>query len=136
MCSNEGKRADASKLTRPSLFFLLSPSSPIHSLQITTLRTAFTINSNLKRLFLADTSLSTEGAIALAEFLPEARHLLHLDLTENGGIEVAGIMALAVGLRSNRLLRCLDLSIPLNDEDVASLSQDILQVSLRVRLCA
>ncbi|KAL7417904.1 hypothetical protein BDY24DRAFT_437411 [Mrakia frigida] len=98
---------------------------------ITTLRTAFTINSNLKRLFLADTSLSTEGAIALAEFLPEARHLLHLDLTENGGIEVAGIMALAVGLRSNRLLRCLDLSIPLNDEDVASLSQDILQSCIR-----
>ena len=41
-------------------------------------------------------------------------------------------MALAVGLRSNRLLRCLDLSIPLNDEDVASLSQDILQVSFPV----
>lgn len=37
-------------------------------------------------------------------------------------------MALAVGLRSNKLLRCLDLSIPLNDEDVAALSQDILQV--------
>ena len=98
------------------------------SLQITTLRTAFTINSNLKRLFLADTSLSTEGSIALAEFLPEARHLLHLDLTENANIDVAGIMALAVGLRSNQLIRCLDLSVPLNNEDVAALSQDILQV--------
>lgn len=88
------------------------------------------MNANLKRLFLADTNLTTEGAIALAEFLPEARHILHLDLTDNRAVEVAGIMALAVGLRSNTLLRCLDLSIPFNDSDLANLSQDILQVRL------
>lgn len=92
------------------------------------MRVAFTVNTNLKRLFLSDTSLGTQGAIALAEFLPEARHLLHLDLTANPSLEVAGIMALAVGLRSNRLIRCLDLSIPFNDGDLAALSQDILQV--------
>jgi protein phosphatase 1 regulatory subunit 37 len=96
--------------------------------QITTLRTSFTVNANLKRLFLSNTSLTTEGAIALAEFLPEARHLLHLDLTDNRGIEVAGIMALAVGLRKNTLIRCLDLSIMFNNEQLAGLSQDILQV--------
>lgn len=96
--------------------------------QINGLRMSFTLNTSLKRLFLADTGLATEGAIALAEFLPETEHLLHLDLTKNQGIEVAGIMALAVGLRSNRVMRCLDLSIPFNNSDVASLSQDILQV--------
>jgi protein phosphatase 1 regulatory subunit 37 len=33
--------------------------------QITTLRAAITINSNLKRVFLNNTDLSSEGAIAL-----------------------------------------------------------------------
>ena len=32
----------------------------------------------MKRLFLADTQMQSEGAIALAEFLPEARTLLHI----------------------------------------------------------
>lgn len=46
--------------------------------KITSLRTSFTVNSNMKRLFLADTQLQSEGAIALAEFLPEAKTLLHV----------------------------------------------------------
>jgi protein phosphatase 1 regulatory subunit 37 len=85
----------------------------------------------LKRLFLSDTQLTTEGAIALAEFLPESKTLLHFDLTENPLVETAGIMALAVGLKANTLLRCLDLSIPPNNPELAELSQSILQSCVR-----
>lgn len=98
---------------------------------ITTLRTAFALNSNLKRLFLNDTDLSSEAAIALAEFLPEARSLIHLDLAENFDIDIAGVMALAVSLRMNRSLRCLDLNIPPNNPEFARLSQEILQSCVR-----
>lgn len=98
---------------------------------ITTLRTAFTLDSNLKRLFLSDTDLSSEGAIALAEFLPEAKSLIHLDLTENHQIDIAGVMALAVSVKMNRSLRCLDLNIPPNAPDFARLSQDILSSCVR-----
>ncbi|PWY99598.1 RNI-like protein, partial [Testicularia cyperi] len=98
---------------------------------ITTLRTAFALNSNLKRLFLNDTDLSSEAAIALAEFLPEARSLIHLDLAENFEIDIAGVMALAVSLRMNKSLRCLDLNIPANNPDFARLSQEILQICVR-----
>ena len=98
---------------------------------ITTLRTAFTLNSNLKRLFISDTDLSSEGAIALAEFLPEAKSLIHLDLTENLQIDIAGVMALAVSVRMNKSLRCLDLNIPPNAPDFARLSQEILNSCIR-----
>ncbi|MCO5589854.1 hypothetical protein L7F22_043823 [Adiantum nelumboides] len=98
---------------------------------ITTLRNAFTLNSNLKRLFLSDTELSSEGAIALAEFLPEARSLIHLDLTENMQIDIAGVMAMAVSVKMNKSLRCLDLNIPPNAPDFARLSQDILNSCIR-----
>lgn len=53
------------------------------TLQISALRLACTVNTSLKRIFLTGTDLSSEGAIALAEFLPEVKHLIHLDLTEN-----------------------------------------------------
>ncbi|EPQ27376.1 uncharacterized protein PFL1_04915 [Pseudozyma flocculosa PF-1] len=98
---------------------------------LTTLRTAFTLNSNLKRLFLNGTDLSSEGAIALAEFLPEAKSLIHLDLAENFDIDIAGVMALAVSVRMNKSLRCLDLNIPPNNPDFARLSQEILQSCIR-----
>lgn len=98
---------------------------------ITTLRNAFTLNFNLKRLFISDTDLSSEGAIALAEFLPEAKSLIHLDLTENLLIDIAGVMALAVSVKMNKSLRCLDLNIPPNAPDFARLSQDILNSCIR-----
>jgi protein phosphatase 1 regulatory subunit 37 len=85
----------------------------------------------LKRLFLSDTGLTTDGAISLAEFLPETKSLLHLDLTSNPLVETAGILALSVGLKSNNLIRCLDLSIPPNSPDLAELSQSILQSCIR-----
>jgi hypothetical protein len=58
------------------------------------------------------------GAIALAEFLPESVSLLHLDLTTNT-LGLAGVMALSSGLRANHVMRCLDLNIPPDDEEMA-----------------
>ncbi|OCF72201.1 hypothetical protein I204_07466 [Kwoniella mangroviensis CBS 8886] len=98
---------------------------------ISSLRTTFTVNTSLKRLFLSDTGLNTEGAISLAEFLPESKSLLHLDLTDNPLIETAGILAISVGLKSNKLIRCLDLTVRSNDEDLSELSQKILQLCIR-----
>ncbi|KDQ16817.1 hypothetical protein BOTBODRAFT_30713 [Botryobasidium botryosum FD-172 SS1] len=97
---------------------------------ITSLRTAFTINSQLKRLFLSSTSLTSSAAIALAEFLPEAHTLLYLDLTHNT-IDLAGVMALSVGLKMNETLRCLDVNVPPNDVEMARLSQEILWSCVR-----
>ena len=94
--------------------------SPLHLyvIKIQSLRTAFTLNTSLKRLFLSSTSLTSAGAIALAEFLPESSSLLHLDLTINN-LEIAGLMALSEGLKSNHVMRCLDLNIPPDDEEFA-----------------
>lgn len=91
------------------------------------MRAAITVNSNLKRVFLNNTDLNSEGAIALSEFLPEAKSLIHLDLTGNFEIDIAGVMALSVSLKMNNTLRCLDLNVPPNDPAVARLSQEILQ---------
>ncbi|PPQ80139.1 hypothetical protein CVT25_001438 [Psilocybe cyanescens] len=85
---------------------------------IQSLRTAFTLNTALKRLFLSSTSMTSDGAIALAEFLPESTSLLHLDLTMND-IDIAGVMALSSGLKANHVMRCLDLNIPPGDEEFA-----------------
>ncbi|KAG5637415.1 hypothetical protein H0H81_004673 [Sphagnurus paluster] len=94
---------------------------------IQSLRTAFTLNTALKRLFLSATSLNSAGAIALAEFLPESTSLLHLDLTLNN-IDIAGVMALSSGLKANHVMRCLDLNIPPGDEVFA---RDILNSCVR-----
>lgn len=98
---------------------------------IAALRTMFTVNHTLKRLFLSDTGMTTDGAIDLAEFVPENRGLLHLDLTTNPSIGTAGILAVSSGLKSNKIIRCLDVSIPPNDPNLAELSQAILQSCIR-----
>lgn len=87
-------------------------------LQIQSLRTAFTLNVALKRLFLSSTQMTSAGAIALAEFLPESNSLLHLDLTDNN-LDIAGVMALNSGLKANHTMRCLDLNIPPGDDEFA-----------------
>ncbi|KZT55643.1 hypothetical protein CALCODRAFT_484631 [Calocera cornea HHB12733] len=97
---------------------------------VTSLRMAFTVNRSLRRLFLSNTNLTSQAAIHLAEFIPETHTLLHLDLTRND-LDYAGILALAAGMRSNLTLRCLDLSIPPNDEQAARCSRDILQACIR-----
>lgn len=98
---------------------------------VASLRTSFTSNRNLKKLFLSDTQLSSEGAIALAEFLPETKGLEHLDLTANYDLSIAGILALSVAVKMNTSLRCLDVNIPPNDVEMSRLSRDILQACIR-----
>ncbi|KAI9455536.1 hypothetical protein HD554DRAFT_269836 [Boletus coccyginus] len=97
---------------------------------IQSLRTAFTLNTALKRLFLSSTQLTSAGAIALAEFLPESASLLHLDLTVNN-IDLAGVMALSKGLKANHVMRCLDLNIPPDNEEFARICRDILNTCVR-----
>ncbi|KAI1798170.1 RNI-like protein [Ganoderma leucocontextum] len=97
---------------------------------IQSLRTAFTLNNALKRLFLSSTSMASQGAIALAEFLPESASLLHLDLTTNN-LDLAGVMALSSGLKANHVMRCLDLNIPPADEEMARMCRDILESCVR-----
>ncbi|KAH7915505.1 hypothetical protein BJ138DRAFT_1187914 [Hygrophoropsis aurantiaca] len=97
---------------------------------IQSLRTAFTLNTALKRLFLSSTQLTSTGAIALAEFLPESTSLLHLDLTVNT-LDIAGVMALSGGLKANHTMRCLDLNIPPDDEEFARMCRDILNTCVR-----
>ena len=87
-------------------------------MQIQSLRTAFTLNTALKRLFLSSTHMTSAGAIALAEFLPESTSLLHLDLTLNN-LDIAGVMALSSGLKANHTMRCLDVNIPPGDDEFA-----------------
>lgn len=53
---------------------------------INALRLAFAFNTSLKRMFLNATAATPPAAIALAEFLPELRCLIHLDLTENSEV--------------------------------------------------
>lgn len=64
--------------------------------------------------------MTSAGAIALAEFLPESTSLLHLDLTMNN-LDIAGVMALSSGLKANHTMRCLDVNIPPGDEEFARL---------------
>ncbi|GAA93571.1 uncharacterized protein L969DRAFT_95783 [Mixia osmundae IAM 14324] len=98
---------------------------------VAALRAALTYDSRLVRIFLNSTDMTSEAAINLAERLPDVKHLLHLDLTENHDVGIAGVMALAAALKMNRTVRCLDLNIPANDADYARLSQDILQSCIR-----
>ncbi|KJD99826.1 hypothetical protein I311_06588 [Cryptococcus gattii NT-10] len=78
---------------------------------VVSLRNALAVNTTLKRLFLSSVGMGDEGAIALAEFLGENQGLLHLDLTANP-IGPAGVHALYGGLKVNRMIRCLDVSMP------------------------
>ncbi|CAG8613957.1 3228_t:CDS:2, partial [Racocetra persica] len=98
---------------------------------VTSLRHALSLNTKLKILFMSNTQLSTEGAIALAEYLPETKSLVHLDLTANPGIDIAGVMALAVSIKMNYSVRILDVNVQPNDTEAAGLSRDILRTCVR-----
>ncbi|CAG8747678.1 12133_t:CDS:2, partial [Acaulospora morrowiae] len=95
------------------------------------LRDALSHNNTLRGLFLSDTQLGTEGAIAIAEYLPETKSLVHLDLTSNSEIDIAGIMALAVSIKMNHSIRILDVNVRPNDAEAAQFSRDILQACVR-----
>ncbi|KAF9098337.1 hypothetical protein BGX23_006391 [Mortierella sp. AD031] len=88
-------------------------------------------NKTLTRLSLSNTGLQSEGAIALAEFLPETRTLVQLDLTGNDLVDIAGVMALSVSIRMNKSITCLDMNVPPNDAEFARLSRDILRACIR-----
>ena len=62
--------------------------------------------------------MTSAGAIALTEFLSKSTSLPHLDLTTND-LEIAGVMVLSSGLKVNQVMCCLDLNIPLGDEEFA-----------------
>ncbi|KAI9312667.1 hypothetical protein BX666DRAFT_2030979 [Dichotomocladium elegans] len=93
---------------------------------ILSIKQALYTNTSLKDLSLSDIGLTSEGAIALAECLPENQVLFRLDLSKNPGIELAGLMALAASLRLNHLLSFLDVNIPPNDREMAKLQSDIV----------
>ncbi|KAJ1305225.1 hypothetical protein OPQ81_000254 [Rhizoctonia solani] len=94
------------------------------------IRNALTINTTLHHLSLSSTGLTSQGAIALAEFIPDFPALQHLDLTSNS-LDVAGVLALSVGLKVNYEMRCLDLSIVPGEEEMARLCREILKICLR-----
>jgi len=88
-------------------------------------------NKTLTKLSLSNTGIQSEGAIALAEFLPETRSLVQLDLTGNDLVDIAGVMALSVSIRMNKSITCLDMNVPPNDAEFARLSRDILRACIR-----
>ncbi|KAF9925410.1 hypothetical protein FBU30_004793 [Linnemannia zychae] len=87
-------------------------------------------NKTLTKLSLSNTGLQSEGAIILAEFLPETRSLVQLDLTGNEMVDIAGVMALSVSIRMNKSITCLDMNVPPNDAEFARLSRDILRACI------
>ncbi|KAF9413761.1 hypothetical protein BGZ76_004980, partial [Entomortierella beljakovae] len=88
-------------------------------------------NRTLLRLTLSNTGLQSDGAIVLAEYLPETRTLTQLDLTGNELVDIAGVMALSAGIRINKSITCLDMNVPPNDAEFARLSRDILRACVR-----
>ncbi|KAF9066813.1 hypothetical protein BDP27DRAFT_1329792 [Rhodocollybia butyracea] len=116
------------------------------------LRLALALNTTLTRLSLSATHLGDSGAIALAEWMGEYKGLKWLDLTRNAsvnanappslgsagvalsfntGLGEAGVMALAQGVKVNRILRCLDVEVPPGVEGYARLSREILNTCIR-----
>ena len=86
------------------------------------LRVALAVHPRLKRVVFADTQLAAEGALVLAECLPDAEHLVHLDLTRNP-LGLVGMLGLAAGTRRNASLRCLDVSLE-DDPDFVEAAHD------------
>ncbi|KAF9261653.1 RNI-like protein [Marasmius fiardii PR-910] len=137
-CCGSGSSSGSGSLTRDRDRNLPRESSAARSDRspsdlegLQSLRMSLTLTTSLKRLFLGSTNLSTQGAIALAEFLPESRSLLHLDLTGNQDLGVAGVMALNEGLKKNRIMRCLDLEVPPGAEEFTRLCREILNTCIR-----
>jgi protein phosphatase 1 regulatory subunit 37 len=75
--------------------------------------------------------MSTEAAIAFAEGLHEAGHILHIDLTGNPAIDADGVAALTVGMRANGIIRCLDMTLQHADKSQAELAQSLMQCCIR-----
>ncbi|KAJ1769633.1 hypothetical protein IW140_002529 [Coemansia sp. RSA 1813] len=87
-------------------------------------------NQTLKALFMSATSMTSEGAIILAECLPELHCLERLDVSENPGIEVAGLMALSASIKLNKSLICVEITVNTGDDVCAALEQGIAQTCI------
>ena len=87
------------------------------------LRVALAVHPRLKRVIFANTQLAAEGALVLAECLPDAEHLVHLDLTRNP-LGLVGMLGLAAGTRRNASLRCLDVSLE-DDPDFVEAAHEV-----------
>ncbi|KAJ2826512.1 hypothetical protein IWW50_002325 [Coemansia erecta] len=87
-------------------------------------------NQTLRGLFMSATAMTSEGAIALAECLPELHSLERLDVSENPGIDVAGLMALSASIKLNRSLICVEITVNTGDDVCAALEQSIAQVCI------
>lgn len=96
---------------------------------VAVLRATLVSNRSLKRVFLANTGLTPEGAIALAESIPEMTSILHLDLTDNA-IAEAGLMALGAAAKTNSILRCVDVSVNLGQSRQVDQAREILQTCI------
>ncbi|KAJ1849011.1 hypothetical protein LPJ70_000720 [Coemansia sp. RSA 2708] len=87
-------------------------------------------NQTLRGLFMSATGMTSEGAIALAECLPELHALERLDVSENAAIDVAGLMALSASIKLNRSLICVEVTVNTGDDVCAALEQSIAQVCI------
>ncbi|KAJ2850739.1 hypothetical protein IWW36_001634 [Coemansia brasiliensis] len=87
-------------------------------------------NQSLRGLFMSATAMTSEGAIALAECLPDLHNLERLDVSENPGIDVAGLMALSASIKLNKSLICVEITVNTGDDVCAALEQSIAQVCI------
>ncbi|KAJ2609484.1 hypothetical protein H4S08_004026 [Coemansia sp. RSA 1365] len=87
-------------------------------------------NQTLRGLFMSATGMNSEGAIILAECLPEQQRLERLDVSENAGIDMAGLMALSASIKLNRSLICVEITVNTGDDVCAALEQGIAQVCI------
>ena len=101
----------------------------------------------LKRLHLMDTAMTPEDAIALAEVLPESRHLAHLNILDNHKLvplasakteteqeEACALYAsLMAAVRVSDSIICVDIDVPSSEssEIVKALAKQVVAYSLR-----
>ncbi|KAJ2867372.1 hypothetical protein GGH94_000892 [Coemansia aciculifera] len=97
---------------------------------VETLTQVLAQNRTLKGLFMSATGMTSEGAISLAECLPELHSLERLDVSENPGIDVAGLMALSASIKLNKSLICVEVTVNTGDEVCAALEQGIAQTCI------
>ncbi|KLJ10176.1 hypothetical protein EMPG_14432 [Blastomyces silverae] len=114
---------------------------------LATLRRYLPQMAELKRIHLADVSLSPDHAIALAEILPDCRRLCHINILENPAIaalasakdapaqeEACALYAsLMTAVRISHTLIAVDIDVPAadNNEVVKALASQIVAYSLR-----
>lgn len=97
---------------------------------VAALREVLAVHPRLKRVFLSMTGFASEAALALAECFVDAHTLIHLDVTANPGINMAGLLALELGLRMSDSIRCIDVDIS-EDTDMRRVAHDIYTMCQR-----